>query len=77
MEHTGDGPLDYKEWQAYIDWINKNNFSWISWAVIDKKETDAAVYPSAASTGHWKDSDLTEYGLKVRGYLRGYPSVSH
>ena len=54
MEHTGDGPIDYKEWQAYIDWINKNNLSWITWAVVDKNETDAALYPSASSTGHWR-----------------------
>jgi endoglucanase len=77
MEHTGDGPIDYKEWQAYIDWINKNNLSWISWAVIDKNETDAVVYPAASSTGHWRESDLTAYGAKIREYLRGYPPVSH
>lgn len=75
MESSGDGPINYKEWQAYIDWMNKNNLSWISWSVIDKKETDAALYPSAGSEGHWKESDLSVYGVKVREYLRGYPSV--
>jgi len=76
MESSGEGPIDYKEWQAYINWINKNNLSWISWAVIDKKETDAVLFPSASSTGHWKSSDLSDYGVKLRNYLRGYPSVS-
>ena len=77
MACTGDLHLDYKEWQTYIDWINRNNLSWLSWAVIDKKETDAVLYPSAGSAGHWRQSDLTEYGVKIREYLRGYPSVNH
>ena len=76
MEHTGDGPIDYEEWQAYVDWINKNNLSWISWAVIDTKETDAILYPSASSMGHWNISDLTAYGIKVRQYLKKYPSIN-
>ena len=76
MGAVGDGPIDYKEWQAYINWINRNNLSWVSWAVIDKKESDAVLYPSAGSDGHWKSSDLTEYGIRVREYLRGYPAVS-
>lgn len=75
MGSSGDGANDYKEWQAYIDWINKHNLSWISWAVIDKKETDAVLYPSAGSAGGWKYSQLTEYGVKVREYLREYPAV--
>jgi hypothetical protein len=41
--------------------------------VIDKKETDAVLYPSAGSAGYWKQSDLTEYGVKIRQYLRAYP----
>ena len=75
MACVGDGALDYKEWQAYVDWINKNNLSWISWAVIDKRESDAVLFPSAGSAGHWSAQDLTEYGVKIREYLRGYAAV--
>jgi endoglucanase len=76
MESSGDGPIDYKEWQLYIDWINKNNLSWITWSVSDKDETCSVLKPSASSEGHWKDSDLKESGVKIREYLRGYPGVS-
>ena len=75
MEASGDGPIDYKEWQLYVDWINKNNLSWISWSISDKNETCSVLNPSASSTGHWKDSDLKESGVKERAYLRAYPSV--
>jgi endoglucanase len=76
MESSGDGPIDYKEWQLYIDWINKNNLSWITWSVSDKDETCSVLKPSAGSDGHWKDNDLKESGVKIREYLRGYPVVS-
>jgi endoglucanase len=75
MESSGDGPIDYKEWQLYIDWINKNKLSWITWSVSDKDETCSVLKPSASSDGHWKDGDLKESGVKIREYLRGYPAV--
>ena len=75
MEASGDGPIDYKEWQLYIDWINKNKLSWITWSVSDKDETCSVLKPSASSDGHWKDGDLKESGVKIREYLRGYPAV--
>jgi endoglucanase len=75
MESSGDGPIDYKEWQLYIDWINKNKLSWITWSVSDKDETCSVLKSSAGSAGHWKDSDLKESGVKIREYLRGYPAV--
>jgi endoglucanase len=75
MESSGDGPIDYKEWQLYIDWINKNNLTWITWSVSDKNESCSVLKPSAGSTGHWKDGDLNESGVKIREYLKGYPPV--
>ena len=74
MEFNGNGPIDYKEWQEYVDWINQNNLSWISWAVIDANDTESVLKSSANSSGHWKDSDLSAYGIKIREYLRAYPS---
>jgi len=76
MQASGDGPIDYKEWQLYIDWINKNNLSWITWSVSDKNETCSVLNTSASSTGHWKDSDLKESGVKIREYLKAYPLVN-
>jgi endoglucanase len=72
MEATGDGPLNYEEWQAWIDWMEANKLSWIFWSVSDKDETCSVLKKSAASNGNWKESDLKEYGVKAREYLRRY-----
>ncbi|UOG73722.1 glycoside hydrolase family 5 protein [Hymenobacter tibetensis] len=72
MEASGDGPLNYAAWQEYIDWMEANKVSWITWSVSDKDETCSILKKTAASTGKWKDEDLKESGLKVREYLRKY-----
>jgi endoglucanase len=75
MGASGDGAIDYPEWQRYIDWINKNNLSWITWSVSDKNETCSVLNPSASPAGKWQEADLKESGRKTREYLRGYPDV--
>lgn len=70
MEATGDGPIDYKEWQRWIDWMEKRGLSWITWSVSDKDETCSVLQKTAASEGGWQDTDLKESGLKTREYLR-------
>ncbi len=75
MASSGDGPIDGQEWQKYVDWINRNNLSWITWSVSDKNETCSVLNTTASSTGNWKDSDIKESGLKARAYLEAYPPV--
>ena len=70
MEATGDGPLDYKEWQLWIDWMEERGLSWITWSVSDKDETCSVLKKSAASDGNWKESNLKESGIKTRSYLK-------
>jgi len=72
MEATGDGPLDYEEWQEYIDWMDKQRLSWVTWSVSDKNESCSVLNTSASSNGGWKDSDLKISGIKTREYLRKY-----
>ncbi|MBF4493481.1 glycoside hydrolase family 5 protein [Flavobacterium sp. JLP] len=72
MEASGDGPLNSKAWQEYIDWMEARKLSWITWSVSDKDETCSILKKSAKSEGKWKDEDLKEAGLKVREYLRRY-----
>ncbi|MDQ6531602.1 glycoside hydrolase family 5 protein [Flavobacterium sp. LHD-85] len=72
MEASGDGPLNYKAWQEYIDWMESKKLSWITWSVSDKDETCSILKKSAKSDGKWKDEDLKESGIKVREYLRKY-----
>lgn len=70
MEATGDGPLDAEEWQKWIDWMEKNKLSWITWSLSDKDETCSMLTKAASSTGNWKDSELKDSGVKTRMYLR-------
>ena len=72
MEATGDGPMDYKSWYEYIDWMEERKISWITWSISDKDETCSMLKKSAYSEGDWKDEDLNESGLKTRELLRKY-----
>ncbi|PIF30914.1 endoglucanase [Flavobacterium sp. 9] len=72
MEASGDGPLNLKAWQEYIDWMESKKLSWITWSVSDKDETCSILKKSAKSEGKWKDEDLKESGIKVREFLRKY-----
>jgi len=72
MEASGDGPLNIKAWQEYIDWMESNKLSWITWSVSDKDETCSILKKSAKSEGKWKEEDLKESGIKVREFLRKY-----
>ena len=72
MEASGDGPLNYKAWQEYIDWMEARKLSWITWSISDKEETCSILKKSAKSEGKWKRYDLKESGIKVREYLRKY-----
>lgn len=65
-----DKPVNDREWQLWIDWMKKNQISWITYAIADATETCSMLKPSAASTGGWKESDMQELGIKTRAYLR-------
>jgi endoglucanase len=72
MEASGNGPLDMKAWQEYIDWMEARKLSWVTWSVSDKDETCSILQKSAKSEGNWKEKDLKESGIKVREFLRKY-----
>jgi endoglucanase len=69
MEATGDGPLDHKEWKAFVDWMDARGLSWVAWSVSDKKETCSILNPSAASNGNWNEVDVKEWGRLTKEYL--------
>ncbi len=69
-EATGDGKLDLKAWQEYIDWMESKKLSWITWSVADKEESCSFLFPSASSKGKWKPEDLKESGKQTREHLR-------
>lgn len=72
MEANGDGPLDLEEWERWVQWMEKNKISWVTWSISDKYETCSMLKESASSNGGWADGDLKESGLKTREYKRKY-----
>jgi endoglucanase len=70
MEATGDGKIDYEEWNKFINWMEEKKLSWVTWSVSDKDESCSVLNTSASSDGDWQDKDLKESGLKTREFLR-------
>lgn len=66
MEASGDGPINYTEWQSWIDWCKINKISLISWSISDKNETCSMLKTSAASQGNWQEQDMKESGIKTK-----------
>ncbi|MBC7686726.1 MAG: cellulase family glycosylhydrolase, partial [Aquabacterium sp.] len=74
MQASGDGALDYPEWNKWIAWMEKNKLSWITWSVSDKDETCSVLNKTASDYGGWKKEDLKESGIKTREMLRNKPN---
>jgi endoglucanase len=72
MEASGDGPMDYAEWNKFVSWMNDKGLSWVAWSVSDKKETCSILNPSAASTGNWNKEDIKEWGDLTKQALKKY-----
>lgn len=72
MYATGDGAINYKEWNDWIDWMEHKQISWINWSIADKDETCSVLKSSASSTGNWTEDDLKESGIACRNLLRKY-----
>lgn len=70
MEATGDGPIDHQEWNTWLDWMGKNNLSWIVWSISSKDETCSMIKDNTSSISGWKNEDLKEWGNIVREILR-------
>ena len=62
MEASGNGPVDHREWKLWLEWMEKNQISWVVWSLADKNETCSMLTPAALSTGNWDDSVLKEWG---------------
>lgn len=74
-EASGDGNIDYEEWQKWVDLEETHHLSWIMWSISDKNESCSMLLPRAASTGGWQDDVIKGYGRKTRDYLRQLNTV--
>ena len=69
MEASGNGPINYEAWNTWIDWMETNKISWVTWSIADKNETCSMLKTTAGDTGKWTESDLKESGIKTREKL--------
>ncbi|HCN54561.1 MAG TPA: glycosyl hydrolase family 5 [Prevotella sp.] len=74
-EASGDGKIDYSEWQKWIDMEEANRISWIMWSISDKNESCSMLLPRASSRGGWQEDVIKPYGRKTREYLRQLNTV--
>ncbi len=71
MDHTGDGPIDYESWQAWMDFADSNNLSVLMWDIADKNETCSMISATASDNGmEWKEDDLKEWAKLARKTIR-------
>jgi endoglucanase len=73
-EASGDGILDIKEWNTWIEWMNDRNISWCTWSISDKREICSVLIPGASAKGGWRSADLTPSGRHARELLRKHNS---
>ena len=72
-EASGQGQNNYPEWTAWVDFMEKNQVSWLNYSVSDKAgETISVLQPGANAAGGWSDAELTESGQYVRKLLRSH-----
>jgi len=72
MEASGNGPLNYEEWQKWTDCMEAEKISWVNWSLSDKDETCSMLLPRAKANGKWTDDVIKAAGKKVRENLRKY-----
>lgn len=75
MKADGNSAIDYKSWNTWIDWMEANKISWVSWSVADKNETCSMLKTSASDNGNWSENDLKESGIKTREKLREFAKI--
>ena len=69
VEATGNGPIDYASSEAWWNWAEGNDISWLAWSTGDRDETSATLKPGTPPA-NWTDDDLTESGKLLRSRLR-------
>lgn len=72
MKADGNSAIDYESWNEWINWMEANKISWITWSVADKNETCSMLKTSASDTGEWRNQDLKESGIKTREKLKSF-----
>lgn len=67
---SGNGPLNLEETKTWFEFLNKYKISWCNWSLADKAESASVVKPGASEFGVWREDELTESGIFIRGQIR-------
>lgn len=70
-EASGNGALDLAETEEWLKFFEQRGIWDANWAVGDRMESCAALWPGASEAGNWSRCDLTPSGHYVRASLRG------
>ncbi|MFT4222810.1 glycoside hydrolase family 5 protein [Dysgonomonas sp.] len=70
MEATGDGTIDHQEWDTWVEWMAKNNITWVAWSVSSKNETCSMIKDNSSPISNWTTNDLKEWGVLVKSLLK-------
>lgn len=69
MNADGQGPIDVESTDAWIEWMEDNDISYLFWSISDKKETCSMLYPEALSGGPWGNDVLSPWGMTVKDII--------
>lgn len=47
---------------VFMDYLDENGISWVSWALSNKEESHSLIVPESALLSNWTQEDLTLYG---------------
>lgn len=61
-ESSGNGSIDKKEANTWIQFLKKNKISYVCWDLSNKNESCSLLKSSSTRTGNFKTSDLSAAG---------------
>jgi endoglucanase len=63
---SGNGNIDLKESDVWMEFMNKHQISWADWSLHNKAESASALQPNSDTRGLWTDADLTTSGAYIK-----------
>ncbi|MDO4488798.1 MAG: glycoside hydrolase family 5 protein [Eubacteriales bacterium] len=63
---SGNGALDYYEAAKWMELINRNQISFVTWNLSNKNESSALIKPECGKTGYFTENDLSPAGRWFR-----------
>ena len=63
---SGDGGIDEKEAQKWIDLLRENKISYVSWNLSNKNESSALISPNCSKISGWTDDELSASGKWIK-----------